>query len=726
MKKTRSVLFLPAVMLAGLALSACDRGSSNDDKKAAPASGKPDAGKPSDDSSKTTKDDQSKTENDDGSKSAQAPQGQKPEDQRSAQTSPQNQLPGRDSGGGNVKVVPVPGGSPAPVTQPAPTQTPNDSRAQNKPAPEQKVTPAPQPQPQPQPAPAQEPKQPPKQQTVERPANDANAPAPRAETSPRQREESRQRDEKGDTAAEKIDQHIQHGKEVVEAMAGRAAERAKDLGEKGKAAVKDLREKGKDALSKGAAAVHLKGDEELRREQALNQSIRESARLADDAYFDHLLKQVDKTRPLNREVVKAALKSEDPMMLALADLVTADDRKQVEAANEQIIEELYNEPQIASSKMTKFGVGLNRLIKENLFNQDVARRVRLFSAEHEAFNHDAYAAEIRNQRIAIGVGAVTLGALMSRNRPLRTVASRAAGEAESQTSRLGAVWERVTKSRMGQQIAGLRTRILGKGALKTRDVIERDLIELGVPGEYRKQLDLANLQPLPSRYFTKPGMPTFKATNIPGLEYNLITTIPNVWNLAHDEFLVAFRRMRPDRGATRPEYYAKRLKRGANDYQLQSYETLLKMRSPQQGGPQYTGIVATDGTVSASRLRLDELNELRVANNELPIDPATIKPSADAPAPNGTPAPTPAPVAPATSVPSVAQGEVQHGFDFRRFALISLGTTGAGFAVQDFATDSAQRYGQASGRFAVETMLPPDLMQQLLQDDEAEQMARAQ
>lgn len=398
-------------------------------------------------------------------------------------------------------------------------------------------------------------------------------------------------------------------KKEYDHLKGNLAKAAEYMGEVGDKAAG----LGKDIHGATLALIAPGAREELRKESL--DTIHEQSDERRDKKLGDLKEALASSRAASATRVNQTLRPNDEVTQILASLVTETDLGKAQDYSTMLVDEIFNEPDLARAKVMKLQLGLRRLSEGDLYNQDVANRIAYVQAQLDDRVRADGSADLLKDSLFIAGTSLALGAFagfhgiegtrrfvheFSPKTAVKSAAEGVGSAVRNTRERVASLFRRATaadEATLPQ--SGLR-RTLAKIPLSSEEVVRRDIVALGLAPDLSK--DLA-LQKVPR---SAVGFQDFKATNIPGLKYTIVDQWDNV-DLG-DVRRIIFAVSRLDHLNPRPVMVAsRRITKQETDAVIKEIE----FKAPQEGGPEFVVVVNPEtGVATSSRLTTKDFDEM--------------------------------------------------------------------------------------------------------------------
>jgi hypothetical protein len=364
-------------------------------------------------------------------------------------------------------------------------------------------------------------------------------------------------------------------------------------------------------LSDSATALLSPDEDTQRRRDAMDasQSQSEESRNYD---LDKLAREVAVTNPAPVQAIQAALHPNDQITSHLAALLTEPDPARMNVITSQLVDEVFNEPDLARAKVMKVQLGLREIAQNGMYDDNMARRVAFLQANLDRRVKQDASAELLRDGLFIAGTSMALGAVAG----FRGFEGLREGVHDMHPSRalsysrqkLASAWSK-TKSgaraifRRGGTEAVSPGGLTGvSGALRrirlgTDEIAMRNLEALGVPETQISAIDLVKIRRKDLPY------QEFRPTNLKGFRYSVLDS----WDGADlgDQRVIAFSLRRWEHGNLRPTYVASRK---MSVEEANALESQIRYVSPQNGGKEFMDVVdAETGKVTPTRLTEEEV-----------------------------------------------------------------------------------------------------------------------
>lgn len=338
------------------------------------------------------------------------------------------------------------------------------------------------------------------------------------------------------------------------------------------------------------------------------------------------------SQPAHPDRVQAAIQPNDEMTELLAAVVSENDPERAQSYSSLLIDELFNEPEMARAKVMKLQLSLHRLAEAGLYNKDMANRVAYVQSQlDDRIRLDGSANLLRGGLIVAGTS-LAFGAVagfhgfdgarrfVTEFSPKRTMASAAdrVGNAYRATrSKAVAIFTR-GKALESEVEMGIR-KGLEHIRLTSDEVIRRDIVALGVPAETAAELGLSK-----ATRAQFGGYKDFNTTNMPGLRYSVVDSWDNV--SLGDKRRVLFSVSRRDQLNPRA---VNMVSREMSSAEADDVVKAIQFKAPENGGKDFVLIVDEGGRITPTRVTTEEVQAATTAEAKVAEDAAeAAKPEA--------------------------------------------------------------------------------------------------
>jgi hypothetical protein len=371
--------------------------------------------------------------------------------------------------------------------------------------------------------------------------------------------------------------------------------------------------------------------------------------------------------PIAADNIRSLLNSKDEATVLLTALVTEPDTENMTGTASQLVDELFNEPELARSKIMKLQIDLRRLADSNLYDDNAAARVAYVQALLDQRVKNDEAADFLRDNLVIAGSAVALGAIsgfhgIERTRnivgnwhPWARTRSAVSGAVNSSKDAIGSVGARIG--------AGVQ-KVINMRLLDPPNKVQRNLIALGLPEEQIISFKLTEVAHTDFPY------QEFRPTNLPGFRYAVVNTFNDV-DLGGDRRLIfTFDRFGREVFVSSRRVYASEADAVAEG---------LSLRSAEEGGPTFMSVMDTaTGEVTATRLTAEEVQAAvePVSTADVAKEPKAVRSrlsAAEARASGETPVPSPISGTGAASINGSKSVEGEKGFARRASEAIGAG-----------------------------------------------------
>jgi hypothetical protein len=363
-------------------------------------------------------------------------------------------------------------------------------------------------------------------------------------------------------------------------------------------------------------ALHTTEDTQARRD-ALNET-RNETKDAREQDLASLKEQVLKTSQEDPVEVSLAIKPLDETTTLLAALIFERDPAQIEPLTYKLIDEIFNEPEMARAKIMEVQLGIRHLAKNKLYSPDAAKRVAFLQANLDRRIKTDQNSEVLRDGLLIAGTSIAIGTVagfhgFDKLRDAVHEYPRAGTMAKTGVSRIRNAMERA-----GQDIRSIYTRAAGelqslKKGLPSEQVAARNLKALGLNEDTIQNLDLIPV----SKYDVH--FQVFEPTNLSGFRY-AVTDMMDATRL-DTERVIVFTFPKTAGIISKPPVVTRRL----SMEEAERIKESIRYRSPEEGGKQFATIVDTEtGATVPTRIPSSEIEQefdSQLAQNAVHISP---------------------------------------------------------------------------------------------------------
>jgi hypothetical protein len=372
----------------------------------------------------------------------------------------------------------------------------------------------------------------------------------------------------------------------------------------------------------GAKATALRGvlhttEDTEARKNALNET-RDETKDVREQDLPSLKRQVLETRPDDPMDVSLAIKPLDETTTLLAALIFERDPAQIEPLTYKLIDEIFNEPEMARAKIMEVQLGIRHLANSHLYSPDAAKRVAFLQANLDRRIKTDQNSEVLRDGLLIAGTSIAIGTVagfhgFDKLRDAVHEYPRAGTMAKTGVSRIRNAMERAGRDirsiygRAATELASL------KNGLPSEEVAARNLKALGLNEDTIQNLDLIPL----SKYDLH--FQVFEPTNLPGFRY-AVSDMMDATRL-DTERVIVFTFPKTAGIISKSPVVTRRMSMA----EAERIKESIRYRSPEEGGQQFATIVDTEtGATIPTRIPSSEIEQefdSQLAQNAVHVSP---------------------------------------------------------------------------------------------------------
>ncbi len=365
----------------------------------------------------------------------------------------------------------------------------------------------------------------------------------------------------------------------------------------------------------------------VNRRDSMDES-REASQNLREKNLEALRQVVLVTGPEPRSDVFSAVRPADETTTLLAALVSEGNPARIEPLTFKLIDEIFNEPEMARAKIMEVQLGIRHLSERNLYDKDTTRRVAYLQANLDQRIKDDQNADVLRDGLLIAGGSVAIGTVagfhgLDRMRDVVHEYPRIGTMFKGGTSRAR---EAIMSASNGVRSLAARTSsaissIKSIKRLPAEQVAERNLKALGVSDEGIRALDLVPVTKLETEF------QMFNPTNLPGFRYAVSDTFDGV--RLDTERVILFSLPRTLGVLGRRPVSSKKM----TVHEAEDFIKSIEYKAPELGGREFAKIVDTDsGAVISTRIPSENIEaefDTQLAESATHISPTRAEAEAE-------------------------------------------------------------------------------------------------